>query len=500
MISVLAYSACIQTPRPDMQMPHVVDVREVASYSTVSLSASFDHTQNLKTAGFLLWKEAGEKRRKEAILGSGSTISVEYNGLDPEEEYQFAVFFGNGQEESLSETYSFSTSALPMPEMAELSVEPAIREARFYIRFQDEAFLVRCTLSFWPDGSETRQQIVFEPVEGVIDYLLSDLSPDTAYQYSVSYTNGRQTEETETASFRTLPVPFSIDIHTDVSPSYASALLGADLTVSGGELSSCGFSYWESGSQNRTQVSVSPVGNRIEYELTGLEPETEYQFSVWYVHGTERGESEPETFRTLPAPQPVPVTQFDPYLLKYLLENFDTDGDGVMTDVELAEIRKVTLSGLPLLSQDGLETLVNLEWLEMGNNTLSRIDVTANKKLQFLSAGDRYLEEIILDNPDLFQTYFCGADIKTLDVSRCPELYICEWYDIPLESVDFSNNWNLYALRFSGTHLKELDLSTNRKLGHLNSVNNADLQVIWLWEGIKLESLEVDPHTQIKYK
>ena len=145
---------------------------------------------------------------------------------------------------------------------------------------------------------------------------------------------------------------------------------------------------------------------------------------------------------------------------------------------------------------------MNLERLETGTNMLTCIDVSANKKLQFLSAGgDRYLEEIILDNPELFQTYFVNAEnLKTLDVSRCPELYICEWWGVPLESVDFSNNWNLYAIRFSGTHLKELDLSANRKLGHVNSVDNTELQTIWLREGIKLESLEVDSHTEVKYK
>ena len=64
-----------------------------------------------------------------------------------------------------------------------------------------------------------------------------------------------------------------------------------------------------------------------------------------------------------------------------------------------------------------------------------------------------------MDNPVLCQTYFIGA----------PALH-------------------------------HLDLSGNRKLCILNSVNNPDLKVVWLWSGIKMDSLEVDEHTEVRYK
>ena len=79
-------------------------------------------------------------------------------------------------------------------------------------------------------------------------------------------------------------------------------------------------------------------------------------------------------------------------------------------------------------------------------------------------------------------------------------LYICEWWGVPLESVDFSKNLDLYVLRFSGSKLQELDLSANFRLRHLDSKDNPSLKRIWLKEGIQLESCEVESHTEIRYK
>ena len=174
-----------------------------------------------------------------------------------------------------------------------------------------------------------------------------------------------------------------------------------------------------------------------------------------------------------------------------------------MSTAELDSIVKLNLYGLAMESTRGLELLSNLESLTMGENALDSIDVSGCKKLQFLSAGsDAYLEGIILDNPELVQTYIIDAPaLKHLDVSLCPKMYICEWWNVPLEgTIDFSHCPDLHALRFGGTRLEELDLSSNRKLRHLNAPGNPDLKVVWLWEKIKLESLEVDPQVEIKYK
>ena len=313
------------------------------------------------------------------------------------------------------------------------------------------------------------------------------------------------------------PVPISFCEEADDSSVKLTATF--DHT---GNLSSAGFEVWQiEGTKLRKEGEFE--GNILSALLMGLESDTEYSYAVFYGNGDEIRISEPHSFRTLAAPEPEPGTDpqpgqdpepgpepqpvspdlFDPALWRFLIKNHDADGDGVMSDVELENILSINLYGVALNSLKGLEFLMNLESLALGDNTISHIDVSANKKLQFLSVVDeRYLEGIILDNPDLYQTYFVNLpDLKHLDVSKCPEMYICEWWEVPLEgTVDYSNCPNLHALRFGGTNLVELDLSSNRKLLHLNAPGNPELRTIWLWEKIRLESLEVDPQVEIKYK
>ncbi len=107
----------------------------------------------------------------------------------------------------------------------------------------------------------------------------------------------------------------------------------------------------------------------------------------------------------------------------------------------------------------------------------------------------------MLDNPELLQTYISSTpNLHSLDYSRCPKLYVCEWLGAGLTSVDLSLNQDLYTLRIDGTPLTELDLSNCFRLRVLESVNNPELVTIWLKEGIILDTCEVESHTQINYK
>lgn len=496
--------ACIQSPGPQLLMPKVVSVEESANYASVKLTATLDHAGNVKQAGFYLWRDAGEKRRQVGGL-AGSTLTVRWDGLEPETEYQYAVFFSNGQTEQMSNAYRFSTSELPMPGLAGVEVTPSYFDATFRVRLTGEQFLAgQCMLSWWKAGGEVRQQAPLEADgTGSLVCTVSDLLPETDYRYSITLSNGKRTQESAPASFRTLEAPYTVALSMKAVPKSSEALLSAVFTTPDGAVPApCGFLYREASAEEWLRVTCIPAAGRIEAEVRGLFPETDYLFCVWYTVKGEEVRSEPEAFRTLVAPEQIPHDVFDPVLWDYLVRNYDTDADGELSDLELADIRELVLSGLVLDSHRGLEYLTNLESLSMGDNTLSRIDVSANKKLQFLSAGsDPYLEEIVLDNPALFQTYFVGAEnLHHLDLTHCPEMYICEWYGIPLESVDFTKCPQLHALRMTGTHLKELDVSANRKLRHLNVPDNPELKTVWLWEKVKLESLEVDAGVEIKYK
>lgn len=418
-----------------------MSAEEEVDYASVLLKATFDDVAYLKVAGFYLWQNAGEKRRQEAALGEGTTISVVFTGLDAETEYWYSVFFSNGQTESVSEERQFTTAVLPMPTVSEVVVETTESEAAFHVSFSDAGFLRSCGLFYWPEGEKERAQISATLVGAGFDCTLSELMPDSEYRYCVYYSNGMRNAETEPASFRTQPAP-NPDPDPDPEP------------------------------EPEPEPEPDP------------EPDPD---------------PEPEPG---PDPQPLPPTAFDPALLDYLLGHFDADADGVLTDVELSRVKELDISDLLLDSHAGLELLTALETLVTGDNWLSCFDLSANKHLLSFTGGrSPHLQELILDNPKLIQTYIVGTpNLRSLDFTRCPHLYVSQWYDIGLESVDLSECQDLYHLDISDTKLKELDLSACRRLKILISEDNPDLHTIWLKEGIILDTCEVDPHTQIKYK
>lgn len=274
---------------------------------------------------------------------------------------------------------------------------------------------------------------------------------------------------------------------------YATATLSATFDHTG-NLTAAGFYLWVPDG-DPLRLEAVPLADEIRYRCSDLKPETTYQYAAFCCNGQDEIVFDTQRFTTLRQP-------YDPVLWRRVLDGFDADRDGEMSEAELAGIKEIDFSDLPLASQSGLERLTQLENLHMGANGLRRIDLSANKKLLTFTGGrDAGWEEIYLDNPELLLLYFIGdAGLRTLDLSRCPRLYICQWYGIPLESVDLSQNLDLYTVRINGTKLTELDLSANFRLRHLESSDNPSLKVIWLKAGITLENCEVEPHTEIIYK
>ena len=403
-------------PESDLCEPSIVAVSEARDYASAVLTATFDHTENLKTAGFYLWRDTGEKQRQEASL-NGNVATAHFTALESETEYLYSVYFGNGQDEVVSETHHFTTAPLPMPELSEVSVDASYAEASFVVRFTEVEFLESCALLYWVGGEEGRVEKPLCPEEDAFGCTLSELIPDTEYGYSIRFTNGVKTEESAPDVFRTQVVP---------------------------------------------------------------EPEPE-----------------PE-----PEPTPLPKDGFDPALWTYLVNHFDVDSDGALTDVELADAVEIDICDILLESQAGLEYCVNLETLYARDNWLEKFDFSANKMFKaFICYGSPHLKELELDNPDLLQTYISGTpNLRSLDFTLCPMLYVCQWYGVGLTSVDLSRNQDLYSLEFSDTDLTELDLSNCPRLRVLKSESNPELKTVWLKKGIILDTCEVESHTEIKYK
>ena len=136
-------------------------------------------------------------------------------------------------------------------------------------------------------------------------------------------------------------------------------------------------------------------------------------------------------------------------LSQYLLDNFDSNGDGVMSDGELAAIEELNISGMGLTDIGWLlGKTVNLKSLDCSGNALTTLDVSALSALEALSCQNNQLT-----------------------------------------AVDLSNNGALTSLDCSNNKLTSLDLSKNERLTSVNLSENANLTKVvcksetWLMDG-----------------
>jgi len=118
----------------------------------------------------------------------------------------------------------------------------------------------------------------------------------------------------------------------------------------------------------------------------------------------------------------------------YLLENFDTNSDGNISQSEAEAVKEINCSGREIKNLAGIEKFINLESLDCSNNKLDDIEIQHNKKLNKLACKGNNVPFMIyigmsspLKNPSIkaptagtTPSYESMATITTpLDESKC---------------------------------------------------------------------------------
>ena len=85
----------------------------------------------------------------------------------------------------------------------------------------------------------------------------------------------------------------------------------------------------------------------------------------------------------------------DPVFEKYLLAEYDKDGDGLVSYKEAKAIVELNLAGMGLTSIDGLTAMTNLERLDIKNNPgIKKIDLSGNHLLHYLDVSGTGITEV----------------------------------------------------------------------------------------------------------
>lgn len=228
--------------------------------------------------------------------------------------------------------------------------------------------------------------------------------------------------------------------------------------------------------------------------------------------------------------------------LQFCIREFDTDGDGEVSQYEADQVRTIDCSGMEIVKLTGIGKFSNLETLDCSNNRLTTLDLSQNrhlasltctrnalrkvtvagcKELRTLDCAYNSLSSLDLSSASALQRVDCSNNsLSTLNVGGCSSLRTLDCSYNSLATLDLSktagivtvtckrnalasllltNCAELVSLDCSYNSVTKLDVKDCRKLSSLNCTDNPYLTELWLRGGQTISVLNKDYHTEIKY-
>ena len=162
----------------------------------------------------------------------------------------------------------------------------------------------------------------------------------------------------------------------------------------------------------------------------------------------------------------------------YILENIDKDGDGYLSESEIAETTSITCRARSISSLKGIECFVNVQSIDCSVNNLTELDVSKNTALSSLDCTQNNLTQLDLGKNVKLKYLQCMFNKLTqLDVSKNTALYEFACDENNLTQLDVSKNTALYVLECGNNKLTQLDVSKNTVLYGLYCGNNSLTQL-----------------------
>lgn len=209
------------------------------------------------------------------------------------------------------------------------------------------------------------------------------------------------------------------------------------------------------------------------------------------------------TYTTKTGNIPIPDANFK----AYMVEHFDTDGDGEISYEEALAITEINVNTDNIATVSGVEYCKNLTSLVCSYGLLTSLDVSNNKALETLWCGSNQLTNLDVSNNTKLKFLQChNNQLTSLDISSNIALEDLRCYSNQLTSLDVSNNTALRQLECYSNQLTSLDVSKNialeqlwcmlNQLTSLDISNNSALTVLNCFYN-QLSSLDVSKNTAL---
>ena len=138
--------------------------------------------------------------------------------------------------------------------------------------------------------------------------------------------------------------------------------------------------------------------------------------------------------------------------ITYLLQNFDSDGDGQIETEKMSELTSLNISGMGISSLDGvLENMPALTSLDCSNNNLTSIDLSKNEKLTTVDlTGNANLTKVVVKSSDWFDA--CSIKTDGSALFYLPDGTQINVYLVSTTVID-GKRWMNYNVGASGSNL-----------------------------------------------
>ena len=176
---------------------------------------------------------------------------------------------------------------------------------------------------------------------------------------------------------------------------------------------------------------------------------------------------------------------------RWYVSHNDGGSDRLLTDYEISCITELYLQGEEISDLTGIEIFTDLRELYCGNNKLTKLDVSKNRKLTSLSCYDNQLTELdVSKNTKLTNLVCSGNRLTKLDVSKCKALKELDCSHNMITKLNVSSNKKLERFSCGNNQLTGINVSKNPALLYF-SVSYAQLTNIDVSRNAALISLDV---------
>lgn len=153
---------------------------------------------------------------------------------------------------------------------------------------------------------------------------------------------------------------------------------------------------------------------------------------------------------------------------------YDLDGDGVLTMFECSKVREVTCQDLTLFSLEGIKNFKNAEAIYCYGNVLDDLDVSGMSSLKYLYCNNANVHQINLSGCSSLLILDAHYNfISKINISDCPEIFLLSvCFNSSLSKLDLSSNKKLGTIYCQQCSLEELDFSGCNKVVGIHCWNN----------------------------